>query len=391
LNNHFAIGPAILWAPFLIVAHAGVLAADALGAHVPANGFSRPYVLAMAIGTAIYGFGALWISFRLARRFVPERWAFLGTLGVWFASSLPVYMYFNPSWSHAQSAFMVALFLWYWLRTAGTRSLLQWLTLGAIGGLMMDVYYINAVLLVLPFAESLRTYFGAKERGAVRTTLLGNLLCGIGLVAAFLPTLVTKKLIYGGYLKFGYTERWFWNSPAFLKVAFSSDHGFLVWTPVLVLAIVGLVLFVGRDRILGLGLLTVLLLYTYAIGCYQDWDGLSSFGNRFFVSLTPIFIIGLAAFLNWLAEALQPRRALWTASVAIAALISLNLGLMFQWGTHLIPSRGPISWRTAGYNEVMVVPTMAAGMMKTYLTRRSGLMDTIEKEDVKQLKSGEMP
>ena len=44
LENHFAIGPAILWSPFLLVAHASVLAARAFGSSVAADGFSAPYV-----------------------------------------------------------------------------------------------------------------------------------------------------------------------------------------------------------------------------------------------------------------------------------------------------------------------------------------------------------
>jgi hypothetical protein len=391
LDNHFSIGPAILWAPFLIAAHAGVLTADTLGAHIPADGFSRPYVVAMALGTAFYGFAALWISFRIARRYMDERWAFIGTIGVWFASSLPVYMYFNPSWSHAHSAFMVALFLWYWLETRGGRSTAQWMVLGAVGGVMMDVYYINAVLLFLPLAESIASYLStlkSRDSRAFTRTFAGNIVFGALFFIAFLPTLLTKRIIYGGYLKFGYTEKWIWSSPAFFKVAFSSDHGFLSWTPVLTLAIAGLVLFVRRERNLALGFLGVLLLYTYAIGCYQNWDGLSSFGNRFFVSLTPIFVIGLASCFSALASALELRRAVWAAGLTTAAFVAFNFGLIFQWGTHLIPARGPISWRTAAYNQVVVVPAMAAGMVKNYLTRRSGLMDRIEQEDVRQMKSG---
>ena len=112
------------------MAHAGVLLWDSLGGHVAADGHSRPYLVAMALGTAFYGFMALWISFVLARRYVAERWAFLATVGIWFASSLPVYMYFNPSWSHAQSAFAVALFLWYWMRTRKERT---WAAVGDFG------------------------------------------------------------------------------------------------------------------------------------------------------------------------------------------------------------------------------------------------------------------
>ena len=46
LENHFAVGPAILWAPFLISVHVGVLSLDGLGAHIAANGYSRPYRVA---------------------------------------------------------------------------------------------------------------------------------------------------------------------------------------------------------------------------------------------------------------------------------------------------------------------------------------------------------
>src|ERR1700749_3651221 len=56
LENHFTVGPAILWAPFLIAAHVGVLVARALGSSVAADGFSAPYRLAMALGTAVYAF-----------------------------------------------------------------------------------------------------------------------------------------------------------------------------------------------------------------------------------------------------------------------------------------------------------------------------------------------
>ena len=60
----------MLWSPFLLVAHGGVLLARALGSKVSADGFSAPYRYAMAFGTGLYGFLALLISFRLARKYV---------------------------------------------------------------------------------------------------------------------------------------------------------------------------------------------------------------------------------------------------------------------------------------------------------------------------------
>ena len=98
---------------------------------VKADGFSLPYLLAGALATALYGFLGLCVSFGLARRYVGDTWAFLATLGMWFASSLPVYLYFNPFYSHAHSVFAAAVFLWYWQRTRPQRSLAQWAILGS--------------------------------------------------------------------------------------------------------------------------------------------------------------------------------------------------------------------------------------------------------------------
>src|SRR5277367_3295651 len=312
LDNHFSIGPALLWVPLLLVAQGAVKINHLFGGHIPADGFSFPYILAVVIATAIYGFLGILLSFELAKKYLPARWAFLGCLGIWFASSLPVYMYFNPSWSHAQSAFATALFFWYWDRTRADRSWTQWLVLGLISGLMMDVYYICAVLLVVPLAESLAGYWQgiqARQMQQVARLFFQNVLFALLAFLAFLPTLIAKKIIYGTYLDFGYHERWALASPALLRVCFSSEHGLFSWTPVILLAVIGLVLLQKQDRALSLYALLGFVTYLYAIGCYDNWAGISSFGNRFFVALTPLFILGLASFFGWLAEAWQEHRA----------------------------------------------------------------------------------
>src|SRR5579863_3090166 len=164
IGNHFSVGPAILWAPVMLAVHGTVLLADHFGAHVAANGYSHPYLLAMALTTGCYGFLSLFLAFQVARKYFEDPWTFLATLGIWMASSLPIYMYFNPSWSHALSAFTVALFLWYWERTKLKRTTGQWAILGLTAGLMGNVYYPNAILLIFPALEIL-SLWRTKERG----------------------------------------------------------------------------------------------------------------------------------------------------------------------------------------------------------------------------------
>jgi hypothetical protein len=390
IDNHFSIGPAILWSPFLLAAHLCVLSLDALGGHIPTDGFAKPYLVSMALGTALYGFLALWISFRLARKYLSEQYAFLATLGIWFASSLPIYMYFNPSWSHSLSAFSVALFVWYWDHSRENRSWSEWVILGAMGGLMMDIYPPNAILLTFPALESLSTYWqklAQRDLKSVGREFVKNAAFLFLVFVAFLPTLITKKLIYGSYLNFGYGERWFLNSPALLKVCFSTDHGLFSWTPVTMAAVIGMWLLRRRDEILGLYSIIAFAAFLYVIGCYQDWDGLSSFGNRFFVSLTVLFVLGVAGFIDYFADVWNKRQVWLLAQGVTIVLILWNFGLIFQWGTHLIPARGPISWRQAAYNQATVVPVQMAGTLKRYLTHRGQLLGNIEEQDVRRLKS----
>ena len=397
VDNLFSIGPAMLWTPFLIAAHAFVLLANALGAHIPANGFSTPYILAMALGTAFYGFLGLLFSYSLTRKYIQERWAFLSTLAIWGASSLPVYMYFNPAWSHAHSAFAVALFLWYWDRTRGRRTFLQWNLLGLLAGLMVDVYFLNGVSLLLPLIESILAYWNswrAKDSRAVGLLFAGNLSFSLAALLAFLPTLITRSIIFGGFFRLGsYTVLpWDWSAPNWRLVLFSSEHGLLIWTPILALALLGLFFPPRAARFLTLYLAVAAAAFYYVISSYPYWYGMASFGNRFFISLTPIFIFGLALLIQRFAQLFRsPRRAFAAAAALIILLIAWNAGFIFQWGSHLIPARGPISFSEMIHNQFFVVPRQLTADLQRYFFKRKALMQQIEERDIQQLEKNPPP
>src|SRR5665213_3251747 len=392
VENHFTVGPAILWAPVMISVHGVVLLADRLGAHVAANGYTRPYLLAMALTTACYGFLSLLLSFRIARRYFGEQWSFLATLGIWMASSLPVYMYFNPSWSHSFSAFTVALFLWYWERTKLQRTAGQWAVLGLLGGLMGNVYYPNAIVMIFPGLEAAFLLFEKSRNSGRAAATIPKLALGCGVffatfIAALFPTFLTRQIIYGGPFATGYPaiSTWNWGSPVLLKILFSSDHGMFIWTPILILAVAGLPFLFKRDALLGAGSILTSLAFYYFIASYPDWDGISSFGNRFFVSLTPIFILGLAALISELAKWLgSASRAIAVAVPVLALLIMWNLGFIFQWGTHMVPARGDISWSTMVHNQFVEVPGRLTHSLGTYFVHRGEMMKHIEQEDIEQ-------
>ena len=391
VDNHFTVGPAILWAPFLITAHILVLLWNALGGKIPADGFSAPYLVAMAAGTAVWGFLSLLLSFFLARKYVRPRWAFLATVGIWLASSLPVYMYFNPSWSHAHSAFAVALFVWFWERTRNTRTITQWMVLGLIGGLMIDVYFPNGIFLALPGIEALfshHSFWKTAAHRSQRALIAKEIVFGVATIAALVPTLITRYIVYGGLLRFGAytTYDWDWSAPHWRQVLFASDHGALRWTPILALAIVGLFAAKRDSRVIALYTGACAAAFYYVIACYPYWDGMASFGNRFLISLTAIFVFGLALLFERFGNYFRDNGRAFVATAGLVALLAVwNAGFIFQWGEHLIPVRGDISFREMTHNQVFVVPRQVGARLRGYLFSRKSEMRRIEERDMEEL------
>jgi hypothetical protein len=261
---------------------------------------------------------------------------------------------------------------------------------------MVDVYYPNGVFLLLPLIESLLSCASLRATGirAVRKLIGQNLVFVLFLLVATFPLYATRKIIFGGYLTLGSYSHlaWDWSAPYWYSVLFSSDHGLVSWTPLLGLALLGLFFAPLQSRTLVLYLATAAVSFFYVISSYPYWDGLSSFGNRFFISLTPIFVFGLAHLLSVLARLVSSTlRSFILFSVILACFVTWNLGFIFQWGEHLIPVRGPISWGEMIRNQFIAVPQEVSGRFRAYILHRFTLMQQIEQRDIDQLKRSVKP
>jgi hypothetical protein len=268
--------------------------------------------------------------------------------------------------------------------------------------LLLDVYYANAMVLVILILEALPQYLallrgpGIANRAHVPgfTTLAAQHLLFVGTVLlCFLPTFIAHHIIYGNALESGYIplRDWLWRSPVLLAVLFSSEHGLLSWTPVLVFSLIGLFFFARRNHAVGGAFLSAAIAFYLFISCYPDWAGISSYGNRFFVSLTILFVLGLAIFFDALALRFPARRISALAATLVAAFVLWNGGLMFQWGSHLVPARGPISFPQMIHNQFFVVPRQLTGRLEAYLFKRQKLMQQIEEGDIQQMKQQPLP
>ena len=63
-----------------------------------------------------------------------------------------------------------------------------------------------------------------------------------------------------------------------------------------------------------------------------------------------------------------------------------NLAFIFQWGTHMVPARGEISWSDMVHNQFVEVPRQMTHNLETYFLHRGEMMQHIEQEDIEQQK-----
>lgn len=378
-RNIASVGPSLLWTPFFLGAHAATRVMQLRGQDVPRDGYSWPYLWACAFGSAFYAFLGLWMSYRMALRFASPGAAFLATIAIWLASSLPVYLYFLPFHAHAMAMFAVAWFLWNWLQVRdGRDGRWRWLLWGLAGGLVVATYYINGLVMLVAVFECLARAFKPKQ--FVPTVVAGLVfLAGVALVSV--PGLAIKGLLDGSLFATGYGGTlFFWRDPRLLAVAFSPEHGAFSWTPVLLLAVIGMAWMVRRQPLTGTMVVITTAVFFYAVAAYRAWHGHSSYGNRFLVALTPFFVWGLAALIDAACGSGQRRRWIgaWTV---VALLIVWNAGFMLQWGTNMVPNRGPVDLVVVARNQFTVVPTAAWEFLSQYFRERAAVVNAVEQAD----------
>jgi hypothetical protein len=87
----------------------------------------------------------------------------------------------------------------------------------------------------------------------------------------------------------------------------------------------------------------------------------------------------------------RQRTALLVSTAMLGCFTLWNLGMIYQWGTHLIPARGPISFSQAASNQFQVVPRQISSHLYAYFFRRGDMMQQIEQKDLEQLKKEAQP
>jgi hypothetical protein len=386
--NFGTLGCALLWAPFYAAGDAAARVLRAAGQPIEADGFSKPYIAAVAYGSAIYGAAALALAMASARALGLR--AFGAALAIWLGTPLLFYMYIAPPMSHACSAFAVALFVYTWLRVRESWSIGGALALGAAGALMGMVREQDLFFIVGPVLDC-----GLWVLRVDRTnpSLLRVAKAAAAAAVAFILVYTPQAMAYlrlNGHLGPSrlVIRKMNWGAPHVIQVLFSPEHGFFIWTPLALLAIAGLVWMLahrgaeaprneeatrsaplpprGRRRV-AICMLVMVIFQVYVGGSVESWTVAGGFGQRRFVALTVLLVIGLAALYEGGARNMSVRRML--VSLTLLA-VYWNIALSVEFAVGLM-DRQRLSPRQNAYDAFVTLPMQLPSLAYRYLFDRS--------------------
>ena len=322
--NLFAIGASLLWLPWLLLLR--LAAPFIFDSGIGLSGYERFFVSNLATLSALFGFLAILLSYRVAQGVLNRRLALAAAVTLMFVTPLLYYQFREPMYSHTASALAVSLSVFVWWRghdQPGTAW--QALGLGALIGLAGLVRWQNLAYLLLPFVSTLFLWLRTsdwRKRQVWQPHLLYLLLTGVAALAVFSLQMAVWKVLYGSFITIPQGNSFIdWRATFLIPLLFSTFRGLLPWMPVFFLAIAGLLALSKRNPQLGLPLLLMLLLAVYINGSTPDWFAGGAFGPRRLTSELVLLVVGYAAFLQMLPKRIRS----WAA-------VLLGIGLAFhQW------------------------------------------------------------
>ncbi|MEO5897546.1 MAG: hypothetical protein ABIS06_17790 [Vicinamibacterales bacterium] len=332
--NVHPIGVALMQAPFFSTAHALTR-----WTNLSADGFTLYYQHAAGLAGLIMIVGGLALLRRLLLRHFSDGVTSATLVTLLLGTNLYHYATFDSSYSHPYSFVLVAAFInliaaWYQQPSSRTSVLI-----GVVAGLIVIVRHPNALLLNLFWmygvvhlrsAIALADLYVRHRAALLRIVLVAALVISPQLALYYQAT---GQLIVSSYGELGFN----WRSPRIVDVLFSVTKGLFFWSPMLVIAVAGL-LRLGRSagslRPYAAPAALLLAVHLYVIASWWDWQLGGSYGSRGFVDVLPLFAIGLASAFEWTVHSTLRRTMV---GAIVAAGLFLSVLQMLQYWHGLIP------------------------------------------------------
>jgi hypothetical protein len=288
----YTYGVALMEAPFFLVAHA---VAPLLGQE--RDGRSLVYIWAIMIAAICYMLLGLHLIIKVLRNHqFGETVSWLVPLGLLFGTNLFYYTFREAGMSHVYSFFLFSVLVYASDQKQASNKRV-WDGLSALVlALIILIRPTNAIAGLIPLFWGVELKDIQQKIKQFLTNYRWWAIFSVSLMIFFFPQLLYWKVLTGDYIFYSYGDEGFlyWNRPKIFQVLLSPQNGWLVYSPIVGVALLGIGLML-RDKVSDPWLpLVVLGLATYTFGSWWAWWFGGAYGHRCFVDFLPILSIPAA-------------------------------------------------------------------------------------------------
>lgn len=231
------MGLSILYTPFFLAGH---IAAKFM--NYTADGYTLPYTFCMSFSGLFYAFLGLLILDKILRRFFLPWITALVLITFCFSTNLYYYTVYDGPLAHAHDFFLISLFIYLCIKWHENTSYLNSILLGFVFGFIFLVRPVNALVILIPLLYNINGFNSILPKlKFIVDNYLKIIVAGIFALAAIFPQLLFWKHNTGNWLVWSYeNETFYWTNPHLIEGLFSYRSGWLLYTPVMFFAIIGL-------------------------------------------------------------------------------------------------------------------------------------------------------
>jgi len=332
----YSMGLSILYSPFFFIGH---IIAKLSG--YAADGFSTPYQFSIFFGAIIYSILAIIILSKVLIRFFSERISAIVLIIIVFSTNYMIHITMSGQNANAHNYLFLAYSLILWLTILWHESykIKHIVLLAIVCGMAILSRPSEIVCLAIPL------FWGITDKKTFikKIKLLLSNYYQILIFVAILAIIGSFQFIYwkiqtGKFLYNSYGgnagEGFEFFNPYLLKVLFSFRKGWLIYTPVMMFAIIGFIPMYRKNKINFLALFVFFIFNLYIVSSWSNWWYTQSFSQRSLIPSYPVMAIPIGYFLIWLLE--QKKTIKISGMVVMVCLSMLNIFQTIQYANGTI-------------------------------------------------------
>lgn len=264
------------------------------------DAFNAIYSYGLYYYAIIFVFLGLFSLRKILLRYYPEKIVTYTLIAIFAGTNL---FYYTMSFNLMPHSFLFTLNVWlmaYSIRFNEQQKVRYALIIGLLLGLITLIRPTGALVALFPLLAGCFSIQCIKQRVLYWIKNWPKLILVVCMIfVVWFPQLVYWKIQSGHYFFYSYGHEGFnFLKPQITNVLFSFRKGWFLYTPIMILAVLGFYFLYKQKSPFFIANLAIIVLAIYILSCWWCWSWGGSFSIRALIDYYPYLAFGLAAFFN---------------------------------------------------------------------------------------------